>query len=291
MMINLRSLERLKLWRRERKDNKFTNLLGILFAFGIAYGGLFGVQSRLAQEASELLQGSGAVKLLVQGDEVEVQVSGKAERAMLSEAELAKVVENLRSKGEVYPHEPWQGQLSMAQAIEYGKGWMEDFFMPHFGVSEEGLQEYKANCYLWSPQEGRMEGEDGNEPCSYWTVALAGKGVEAELILHGVSGQVLEASVSFLLSSEAWKVENQGVFLQDYANSFGFVENNAPSEGGNGVPENNIRTIYQSIGSEGVYAAMTANLIVTSKVNPDDGSLDKTEICNVQLYLDIENRD
>ena len=291
MMINLRSLGRLKPWKRERKDNKFTNLLGILFAFGIAIGGLFGVQSRLAQETSNLLQGGGAVKLLAQGDEVEVQVSEKAERAMLSEAELVKVVENLRSKGEVYPHEPWQGQLSMAQVIEYGKGWMEDFFMPHFDMSEEGLQEYRASCYLWSPQEGRMEGEDANESCSYWTVALTGKGVEAELILHGVSGQVLEASVSFLLSSESWKVENPGVFLQDYANSFGFVENNAPSEDGNGVPENNIRTIYQSIGSEGVYAAMTANLIVTSKVNPEDGFLDKTEICNVQLYLDIGNRD
>ncbi len=285
------SWERWKLWSMERKEHKFTNLLGILSALGIAFGGLYGVQSRLAQEEVNLLQGGGAVKILVQDGDVEVLVSEKAERVMLSEAELVRVVENLRSNGEVYPHEPWQGQLSMAQAIEYGKGWMEDFCMPYFGVSAEGMQEYKANCYLWSPREGGMEGEDRNELYSYWTVALEGKGVEAELLLHGESGQVLEASVSFLLSSESGIVERPGTFLQDYANSFGFAESNTSSEGENGVPKNNIRTAYQSIGSEGIYAAMTANLIMTSKIDADGSSSSDKEVFHLQLYLDIVNLD
>lgn len=276
----------MKLWDMGRKGSKLTNLLGMVLAFGIAFGGLFGVRLRLAQEEAALLQGGGAVELPVQDGKVDIQVSGKAEESGLSEAELVQTVENLRSRTEVYPHEPRQGQLSMAQAIACGKGWMEDFCIPYFGAPENGLQEYKANCYLWSTQEGA----EGEEKDSYWTVALAGQGMDAELIVHGGSGQVLEASVSFLLPSEFGEMKNPVVFLQEYADSFGFAEDDVLYEDGIEVPENDIHTIYQSIGSRGVYAVMTADLIRTSKGNWDGGASDDTEVFRFELFLDIVNR-
>ena len=269
-----------------RKGSKLTNLLGMALAFGIAFGGLFGVRLRLAQEEAALLQGSGAVELPVQDGKMDIQVAGKAEGAGLLEAELVQTVENLRSNTEVYPHEPRQGQLSMAQAIACGKGWMEDFCIPYFGAPEDGLQEYKANCYLWSTQEGA----EGEEKDSYWTVALAGQGMEAELLVHGGSGQVLEASVSFLLSSEFGEMKNPVLFLQEYADSFGFAEDDALSGDGNEAPESDIHTIYRSIGSQGVYAAMTADLIRISKGNSDGGASDDTEVFHFELFLDIVNR-
>ena len=188
------------------------NILGIITAFGIAAGGLFGVRYLLAKEEARLMQGGGEVHILVQGEAVEVQDALEVGNKELSDAELFWAVEGLRDKSEVNPHEPQQGQLSMVQAIEHGKRWMEDFFMPHFGISEHGLEEFKANCYLWSQNIYRNSGE--NDSCSYWTVVLGGKELEAELVLHAESGQILDASVKFLSSHQNLKVVDMGVFLQ-----------------------------------------------------------------------------
>lgn len=282
----------MKPWNKDSKGDRVANLFGILLAFGIAFGGLSGVQVLIAREEQRMLQGSGVVEILSREDSVEVSESGQAAKVKLSETELVQAAEILQSSMEIYPHEPQQGQLSMAQAIECSKKWMEDFFLAHFGMSGANLQEYRANCCLWSPQENEADKRGLNGADSYWTVVLGGKGIEAELILHGESGQILEASVSCLLSSEAQNYENVGTFLQKYVDSFGFMEHETLNENRKGIPENNSQTIYQSIGSEGVYAAMETSLVVISVADSEDNALEGSfsedmEIFYLQLYLDI----
>ena len=158
--------------KKDTQRNIGVNLLGMITAFGIAAGGLLGVWYWLVQEEAKLMQGGGEVHVLVQGEDMEVQDTLKQGRKELSDTHLVWAVEGLKDKTEANPHEPQQGQLSMAQAIEYGKHWMEEFFMPHFGISDYGLEEYKANCYLWSQKIQRKENE--NASCSYWTIVFGG---------------------------------------------------------------------------------------------------------------------
>ncbi len=257
--------------------DKYKKLLvnagGILSAFGIALGGLFLVQSRLAQEEAGLLRGSGKVKVIGESEAMEaseVQVSDTiiVEKTMLTEEELAESVGNLAREREEYPHEPRQGQLTMVQAIECGKEWMENFLTPRLGMEKTGLGAYKANCYLWAAEEEAI--------FSYWTVMLASQGMEAELILNAVSGQVLEASVTSSHSVECPDEEGKKALLKDYGDSFGLEGSSLFLEGGDGI-------IYRSIGSRGLYTAVRSESVIFSRLEED--GLKNEEIFSIQLYL------
>lgn len=259
------------------------NLGGVLIAFGIAFGGLFWVQNRMAREEAELLQGGGRLEIPAQGGDVGAQDSYEAESGKLSETELAQAVKDLRKEAEAYPHEPGPGQLSMAEAIECGKMWLEDYFLPYFGETEGGLREYRANCYLWSHQ-GSESGDNG--ACGYWTVFFGGKDMEAELILHAESGQVLDASVSCQMTEEAAKEEALDIFLRDYVRSFDLEDdefwfwNEDKEEGGQS------RVLGRSIGNSGVFAYVKASLVIVGRTGQESHIAQYAEILQVQLSLD-----
>lgn len=258
------------------------NLGGILSAFGIAFGGLFLVQSRLAREEAELLQGSGVVEIIGESEamdafEADISDTVIVEKARLTEEELASAVGNLVRGREEFPHEPRQGQLTMAQAIESGKDWLEDFLMPHLGVEDAGLGEYKANCYLWTTQEEKAgEEKEQNKIFSYWTVMLASQGMEAELILSAASGQVLEASVASSYAIECQDEEGRKALLKDYGDSFGLGGSSLFLDGGNGM-------IYRRIGNMGLYTAVGSGSVIISRAEEDGAK--SGEIFSVQLYL------
>ena len=82
------------------------NLMGILSAFSIAFGGLFLVQSRLSLEQEKLLQGGGLAEL-PQTVTTEVSESiAVSPQDSLTEEELLQLVHNLEQKEEIQPHEP-----------------------------------------------------------------------------------------------------------------------------------------------------------------------------------------
>ncbi len=288
---------------RSRK-NTLINLAGLLLALAIASGGLLGVQARLAHEEASLLQGGGMVELSVASDpspseEVDVQVPGTP----LTEEELTLVIQSLESGAEPYPHAPGQSQLSMAEAMEQGRSWLESFFMPHLGVTDFHLSEQKTGCYLWTVQED-------TPLLSYWTVTFSAKNLEAELILNASSGQVLDASVRCALPTQSQDTEDLMDFLDDYASSFGLkeqsvlIENDGDgdynsiispaddSEMADSIPRNAEiygRTMYQSIGSQGIFAALNVNRIVFScpvqGETPDVDYVQAKEILSIRLRL------
>ncbi len=103
----------------------FFNLLGIFLALGAALGGLLLVQGRLGQEKENLFRGSGIVTMPLQVLETETQVLEVTEKTILSEDQLLQAVQDLGSGQDVYPHEPQAGQLSMVQAIDCGRDWVD----------------------------------------------------------------------------------------------------------------------------------------------------------------------
>lgn len=130
------------------QKNTLINTAGLLLALSIALGGLLGVQTRLAHEENRLLQKGGTAEVLIQSQPAQSEEISTAQllRTPLTEEELILVIQSLESGSEPYPHEPRQGQLSMAEAMEYGKFWVESFFMPHLGAADFRLEEYKAGC-------------------------------------------------------------------------------------------------------------------------------------------------
>ncbi len=265
------------------RKNTLINAAGLLLALSIGLGGLLGVQTRLAHEENRLLQKGGTAEVLIQSQPAQSEEISTAQllRTPLTEEELILVIQSLESGSEPYPHEPRQGQLSMAEAMEYGKFWVESFFMPHLGAADFRLEEYKAGCYLWTTQEDPL--------LSYWAVNFSSKNLEAELILNAASGQILDASVRCTLPTEHQDKESMIGFLNDYAASFALkgkytlVDKDTEAEGINGG------TMYQSLGSRGIYAAMKiSNLIVSAPIDfdsPDTDFVKNLDILSIRLYL------
>lgn len=267
----------------------FANLAGMLSAVGIALGGLFLVQDGLAREKESLLQGSGLVGITVQAEpaaaaEMEVVQNSPVN---LTEEDLIRVVRDMESGGEIYPHEPGQDQLSMSQAITCGREWIETFFMPYMGKTDYRMEEYKADCFLWSLRE--KEGEEEKDPIfSYWTINFEVQGLaEVGLTLNAASGQVLIASIGLYGPVEYQDGQNLLALLREYAFSFGtdevasysFVESVAEGMGRTG------EKIYHTISSQGLYAGIRTSSVSISMATENPGVAESIDIFTVRLYL------
>lgn len=239
------------------------NFLGIMCAFAAALGGLFLVQGRLGMEQEQLLSGGGLVDL-PQADSVETaEMESAFISSLLTEEELLELAGNLEGQEEAMPHEPLPGQLTMTQAIDHGKIWLEEFFLPYFGAETSPAGEYRTSCYLWAPESAGQKLED-SPWLSCWTISLSSQEINASLTINAKSAQVLEASVSFAAPAPQQSEETLLAMLGAYADSFGAEEDyclmihKEKEPGAKGFP------YYQSIGTRGLYAAIQADSILVS---------------------------
>ena len=268
----------------------FINFLGIMSAFAIAFGGWFLVQRSLDREKESLLEGGGLVAL-PQTESLEAAVAGESfELRQLTEDELLQIVQSMEHKGEIRPHEPVQGQLTMAQAFDYGRVWLEDYFLPHFCASDSLDGELRVSGYLWSPETAGA----GEEPwLSYWTVSFICQDIDASLLISAVSGQILDAEVT--CSGPVPYQSGEGFLeaLADYAFSFdlgedcSIVYSEETDSGAKKMPW------YWSFGTSGIYAALDAGstYIVSDAVeDKSTGTVTYTdrEYFKVRLYLCLE---
>ena len=206
-----------------------TNSLGILFAFGIAFGGLFLVYHRLVREENEFLNEGSRMEVLVQSEAVPVQDTGEEEvvQALLTESQLRRVVEKWETETGAVPHEPWENQLSLAEAAACGREWVENFLLPNIGIEDYKLTEYSADCSLWAWRTDVEEGATDPE-YSYWTVFMDARDLTVRLILNAVTGQVLSAYILYMEGeeNELWVLSrngSEGIHASMKTNSFVIV--------------------------------------------------------------------
>lgn len=268
--------------KKEKTKNAITNTFGILAAFGIAAGGLLFVHNRLAREEELLLQSGGMVEIPVQYEVVEAVKIGEEEITvtLLSEADLYRVVEDLETKVEAYPHEPWEGQLSMAEAADCGVAWIESFLLPAIGIEGFKLQEYRINCHLWAWQEDIDKGEK-NPLFSYWSVWFSSGELTAELVLNAVTGQVLDACVNSSMVVEYQNQDTLGRLLSDYTDSFGLEEAFTIRSFEEGVT-GRLRLVFRSTGEEGLSASVEAS---TFAATHPDSYVEVVELFHIDLRL------
>ncbi len=298
-----------KAWKFE-----FANVFGILLAFGFAAGGLFFVKYRLEAEEMSILQRSGMVEMPVT-TESEVGGSGEvqAERENLTKEQLLQVLENLHGPGEVSPHEPRSGQMSMTEAIAYGKRWAEEFFLPFFGAPDygtglaegnagtvslsepafglpdgytgfSGLEQFRVNCYLWERLGNQGEDREENQIFSYWTVAISNQYLDLTLVLNAVTGQVLDADGVCYFPSQDKTNKKLMELLWNYAESFGIGGNFILVEDKDAMWGTEDIAIYQAMGDRMLFAHAKTSSIVVAKT---EGELaEAAEIYNVHFYLE-----
>lgn len=267
------------------------NALGILSAFVVAVGGLFLMQYSLDREKDKLLAGGGLVGL-PQVERVETEETKDAfVLRQLTEDELFQLIQGMEHKGEIRPHEPLQGQLTMAQAYDCGLTWMEDFFLPHFGLSSLSDTEYRVDSYLWAPESGGSVEEYPWLSC--WTVSFINQDIEAVLILSAVSGQVLDGAVTCSVPVPYQGKEDLLEALADYAFSFDLGEDCSIVY--SGETESGAKRLpwYWSFGTRGIYAGLDASStrIVTDAVEDiDTGEVNYVdrEYFKVRLFLCLE---
>lgn len=279
-------------WSTARgKKGLLADLLGILAAVAIAFGGLALVRLRLAAEEDRLLKESGEVSIQIQTQKMDSQTLGDVEirQAVLTQEELVQATEYLERGGDRYLHEPQAGQLSMAQAVDCGKEWMEDFLLPRVGVEPiegGGAREYKVGCFLWTREENRLEGSVEVPWLSYWSVELDGPDIDGMLILNAATGQVMSAAVTVSCPIEYQKQGWIDGLLGDYADSFGIVFSYSIV----GKYNPGVHSYHQTRGNGEVSAVIDISNIVIAPAESDGESADKEnggvyEYDYIYLYL------
>lgn len=273
-------------WSHARgKMGLLADLLGILAAVAIAFGGLALVRLRLAAEEDRLLEESGEIRVQTQTRQLDSQAMGDIEigQAELTQAELVQAVEYLERGGDRYLHEPQADQLSMAQAVDCAKAWVEDFLLPRLGAEPDirgEAREYKVGCFLWTREENSLEGAAEVPWLSYWSVELDGPDIDGMLILNAATGQVMSAAVTASCPTEYQRRDWIEALLEDYADSFGIVS--GYSIAGEYDPGTN--SFHQSRGNGEVSAVIDISTIVVAASADSDSESGDGEDRGVYEY-------
>ncbi len=267
---------------KTEKRSRLADLLGILAAIAIAFGGLALVEVRLAAEEDRILDAGGEMRIIqVQTQKMEAQDVDEAavRQAELTQEELAQAVECLKRGGDRHLHEPQAGQLSMAQAVDCGKGWMEEFLLPRLGLEpDEGgeAREYKVGCFLWAREE-----ESGEAPwLSYWAVELNAAGIDGMLILNAATGQVMSAAVTVSHPIEYQDRDRIDTLLDDYADSFGIVSSYSTV----GRYDLGTKSFRKSLGNGEVSAVIDISSVVMTSADNAAGDMDTPDSRAIYEY-------
>lgn len=262
---------------KTEKRSRLADLLGILAAIAIAFGGLALVEVRLAAEEDRILDAGGEMRIIqVQTQKMEAQ---DVDEAAVRQAELTQAVECLKRGGDRHLHEPQAGQLSMAQAVDCGKGWMEEFLLPRLGLEpDEGgeAREYKVGCFLWAREE-----ESGEAPwLSYWAVELNAAGIDGMLILNAATGQVMSAAVTVSHPIEYQDRDRIDTLLDDYADSFGIVSSYSTV----GRYDLGTKSFRKSLGNGEMSAVIDISSVVMTSADNAAGDMDTPDSRAIYEY-------
>jgi len=241
--------------------NRWKNVCGLALAFVLAAGGLLSVQW-LMEEKKEMLLARDGEKILAEkemqeqtGDITAAGEDGLNQSKLTGDA-LVQAVLCLKGKGELFPHEPFAGQLSMEEAVHRGRLWLETFEKTALGREESEIDYVKMDARLCR-KEVILTGDEGAErqiKYSYWMIEIRGTGRKANLVLDAGTGQVLDADMKFIYPEAADRIIDAEQILTAYGTEFGFDEEAA---------ETFSNGIYQELREEMLYSVLeTAALTV-----------------------------
>lgn len=169
------------------------------FALIFVFGSMFCMNFLLQFRVKKILSTHGKVEVespvraWQEGEETDIY----QKKYMLTTTQMEDTMRLWNEKqGEVI-HDPVEGQLTMEEAIESGKKWIEDM---QIGNQAEDKQKSVTNIYSIHATLSVAEQKDSNymklEPYySFWSLELSSRTMNVNLWLNAVTGNVWRASI------------------------------------------------------------------------------------------------
>ncbi len=194
---------------REIRRGKWGNRAALALCLGLTLGGwLFTRQLLIRQEEAFLnqeylaalsLPGEETWEPIPFGGEADQQQAQPQREAAFSGRELdggtvAEILKVWRGGGRELLHEPAAGQMTMEQALEASRRWLDE--MVRQGVLPPEAGETGEWQYSASLQSLDRETDLDRELLSLWQVTCQRGAERIELTLHAVSGHVWQAQVT-----------------------------------------------------------------------------------------------
>ncbi len=247
---------------------------GIFLGFVIAISGLFLLQNMIQTKGNFLLSQTGSVIAIPLKDE-DGETDVVAQKT-LSETELLQVLQSMESNQEEQPHEPMQGQITMEEAIEDAKIWLDNFCTQYLG--EESPVFIKVSPKLCIRQKEKIIDSSSTMINSYWTVALETDEINAEIVINAVTTQVLSVSLSSSNATKDFSKLNVEQLLNDYI-SFSHLNKIGAIKMTGGY-------MYKKVTDGGIYAVIkTGSIIAMNKEGSQNGYEYENDLV---LYLSTE---
>lgn len=213
------------------KTIKYTFLM-LFLAFCFIFGSMAGMNGILQFRERQLLTESGRaivespVRAWSGWKENEESENIYHDKSMLTEEQIADVIECWNSRETEFIHNPVEGQISMEEAIQVGEKWIAEM-----GVSKGNEQ--GTDMLLYSVKAtlgvGEQKGDTGKqlEPYySFWMVEFSGQSRKIVMYVNAVTGKVWRAKVSLYDDlPEKMPYENLCLFVE----MAGFTETDAES--------------------------------------------------------------
>ena len=175
----------------------FFTAMGIFISFAIAIGGWI-ITSRLMDIRSDMLMTTTGVTPIAMPVAAQPPLGDTDEniyvRPLLTEDEIASILQNWEAIGREIPHEPTAEQITMEEAINIAQDWLNL-------ISVE-FQLFGYMDYFESPTARLSQNQQRGGPpflppsYSYWTVQFNSPLMRATMIINAVEGQVWKTEIS-----------------------------------------------------------------------------------------------
>ncbi len=265
------------------RKGRWIAVLSVVLAAAAAFGGLYGMERLLEEKKHSLLSISGTVAAAypdafrnASGEDA-YRYAGTEESALSRDA-LVDILEHMHLYSWEYLHEPAEGQLSMEQAMDRGKAWLDELSSLYRGSYETSGAYMRIQASL---STGGYDGETDMETdpaYSCWRLSFTGNDMEAVLTLNSVTGQVLDAAISYFSPESSVAAGREKQLLEWYSSSFGLEPEPAEAWG------NGLRC---PPGPAGLYAA--AEISESQIVYKADNDRGGQRYVHLHLYLDVES--
>lgn len=203
---------------------KYT-LLTVFLALIFAVGSMAGMKFILEEREKQILSESGTVVMEAPVRAWQESKTDENEGCTLTVNQIGNAIDNWNNRRWELIHSPVEGQCSMEQAIEEGKGWLASMKKSGMVEEETALESeiYSVSADLKLGKQGGQTWGQMEPYYSFWTVQLTNHQMSATVYVNAVTGKVWGAEIilyegipskmpieSMYLFAELTGIENTG---------------------------------------------------------------------------------
>ncbi|RDU24612.1 hypothetical protein [Anaerosacchariphilus polymeriproducens] len=241
-----------------------------LFSLFIVFGGWFLTNELLDRQHVKLMNKVNSIDF---NEKLDVEPGAGRTKTSLSTKEIANILKVWTSDRIRHYHEPYEGQLTMEEAINAANSWLSYFckndILPK-EILESDFTQTNAFLYDTNPvsQVPAMITPAPDPAYSFWSVNLINREVSVQLMINALTGEIWMVDISS--SSLEVNFDNIKVWdvLEQYEKYFGLFSSDEPKReeayASKSYENNQIGiTVYKKAGESGHYGTIHFSLTST----------------------------